>query len=196
MKLKYYMRGIGIGIFVTAVILSISIKQNAPLSDQEIMDRAKQLGMYYEDEVIFQKDKSGADVLDDEEKTSVKKDSEGETSDNKISDNEVLENENREAENTEAENKETENEQSVSGNLTQSGINAKKDVVFVVDQGSGAKTICEKLKEEGLITDVEAMEAYLKEKKYANKLHAGKHTIPSDATVEEISEILISPPEK
>jgi hypothetical protein len=50
MKLKYYMRGLGIGILLATLILSISnTKEN--LTDAEIIARAKKLGMVMEDEI-------------------------------------------------------------------------------------------------------------------------------------------------
>lgn len=47
MKLKYYLRGIGIGVFVTAIILHFSLagKGNTQLSDEEIKQKAAALGM-------------------------------------------------------------------------------------------------------------------------------------------------------
>lgn len=45
MNLKYYLRGLGLGIIVTAVILSLSSNQKEKLSDAEIIERAKALGM-------------------------------------------------------------------------------------------------------------------------------------------------------
>lgn len=47
MKLKYYMRGLGIGIILTALILSISGNKER-LSNDEIVSRAKNLGMVLE----------------------------------------------------------------------------------------------------------------------------------------------------
>lgn len=44
MKLKYYMRGLGIGILITTIVLSIGGKKEG-LSDEEIMAKAKDLGM-------------------------------------------------------------------------------------------------------------------------------------------------------
>ena len=44
MKLKYYLRGLGIGIIVTTVILAVSFsKKEIKMSDEEIMARAAQL---------------------------------------------------------------------------------------------------------------------------------------------------------
>lgn len=45
MKLKYYLRGLGIGIVVTALLMGIATKDNGTMSDEEIKARAAQLGM-------------------------------------------------------------------------------------------------------------------------------------------------------
>lgn len=55
MKLKYYMRGLGIGIILTTLILSIGGTKDK-LSDQEIKDRATVLGMEMKDEDNFNLD--------------------------------------------------------------------------------------------------------------------------------------------
>ena len=51
MKFKYYLRGLGIGILISTIILSISfaMKKN-DLSDDEIIARAKELG-----KILYQK---------------------------------------------------------------------------------------------------------------------------------------------
>lgn len=48
MKLKYYLRGLGIGIFVTAFICTIAAGSPSELTDEEIMERAESLGMVRE----------------------------------------------------------------------------------------------------------------------------------------------------
>ena len=46
MRLKYYLRGLGIGIVVTAVIMGVSMgQQKATMTDEQIIARAKELGM-------------------------------------------------------------------------------------------------------------------------------------------------------
>ena len=63
MKLKYYLRGLGIGIMVTTVIMSF-IRQPEELTDTQIKARARELGMVEgnvladlkkEEEVSFEK---------------------------------------------------------------------------------------------------------------------------------------------
>ena len=48
MNLKYYLRGLGVGILVTALIMSIAAKGKETLSNEEIKERAKALGMVEE----------------------------------------------------------------------------------------------------------------------------------------------------
>ena len=46
MKLRFYLRGLGIGILVTAIILTIAYRgKTTPMTDDEVRERAKQLGM-------------------------------------------------------------------------------------------------------------------------------------------------------
>ena len=52
MKLKQYIRGIGVGMIVTVVLYSaIIIPRKYTLSDEEIMERAKELGMVMQEDV-------------------------------------------------------------------------------------------------------------------------------------------------
>ncbi len=45
MKLKYYLRGLGIGIIVTAILMGVATKGKAEMTDEEIKARAAELGM-------------------------------------------------------------------------------------------------------------------------------------------------------
>ena len=47
MRLKYFLRGLGIGIVVTTIILAISHNVGRRMSDSEVIGRAKELGMAY-----------------------------------------------------------------------------------------------------------------------------------------------------
>ena len=53
MNLKYYLRGLGVGIVVTAVIMGIALGgKKQELSNEEIKERAKELGMIEESTVL------------------------------------------------------------------------------------------------------------------------------------------------
>ena len=45
MERKYYLRGLGLGIAVTAAIMGIMTSREKTMTDQEIIARAKELGM-------------------------------------------------------------------------------------------------------------------------------------------------------
>ena len=49
MKLKYYLRGLGIGILITTIIfiIGIHVNQDQMFSDEEVIRRAKALGMVW-----------------------------------------------------------------------------------------------------------------------------------------------------
>ncbi len=52
MKLKYYLRGIGIGVIVTALIMGIALPSKFTPSDEEIIARAEELGMKMENRTL------------------------------------------------------------------------------------------------------------------------------------------------
>ena len=55
MKLRYYMRGLGIGVLVTAILMSVTLNgKTEKLSDEEIIARAEELGMVMEyDDIVL-----------------------------------------------------------------------------------------------------------------------------------------------
>ena len=68
MERKYYLRGLGIGIAVTAIIMGIALSGDRKMTDAEIIARAKELGMV-ENTVLSEEedqDASGVDAVDPE----------------------------------------------------------------------------------------------------------------------------------
>ncbi len=62
MKLKYYLRGLGIGIIITTIILMIGFsRKGSSLSDEEIIERASRLGMVMQEK----SDAGGLPGIDD-----------------------------------------------------------------------------------------------------------------------------------
>ncbi len=76
MKLKMYLRGLGIGVFVTALLMGLATKNMAqqPLSDEEIVARAQELGMVYEDKLLINNDSKAKETATEaNENTAVSK---------------------------------------------------------------------------------------------------------------------------
>ncbi len=62
MKLKYYLRGMGIGIILTAIVMGFALGgRKATISDAEVIERAKTLGMVDPNSGVLSQTLSGAD---------------------------------------------------------------------------------------------------------------------------------------
>ena len=89
MKLKYYLRGLGIGILITTIIfiIGIHVNQDQMFSDEEVIRRAKALGMVMDEtdgKTINELDKDKKqDSESKDQKDSQKEDSKESKSDNK-----------------------------------------------------------------------------------------------------------------
>lgn len=72
MKLKYYLRGLGMGIVVTTLILSVALHNKGQMTDAEVIERAEELGMVqaYESGVLDEKEQSGESAEKQEEQRS------------------------------------------------------------------------------------------------------------------------------
>ncbi|MDE6064125.1 MAG: hypothetical protein K2G20_06030, partial [Lachnospiraceae bacterium] len=66
MKLKYYLRGLGIGILVTVLLTTISSGERRTMTDEEIKARARELGM---SESMVLADMQGGSASGEDDKT-------------------------------------------------------------------------------------------------------------------------------
>ena len=73
MERKYYLRGLGLGIVMTAVIMGIALSGSRKMTDEEIIKRAKELGMVedtYLAETVQDEEQTQQDIEDAEKKDS------------------------------------------------------------------------------------------------------------------------------
>lgn len=183
MKLKYYLRGLGIGIIITTIILTIVHSGSAKeLTDEEIITRAESLGMVMKEDPLFSNsklDKNSENKVDTEGMNG----SEVAVHTEVMEDSEMLENS---EESLDIEN-ETETD-AVSG--AESEIVATGEVYrLVIPYGSMPRSICNELEENGVIESAESLRQYLGEVGYAKIIKVGEYDIPYGATNEEVYEI-------
>lgn len=186
MKLKYYLRGMGIGIIVTTIILAISFShREVEISDEEIMARAAALGM-----VMQQEDKE-PDATEAQEVMDAEPDAEAETE--PVTDADTNTNVDTENEiNTEQEadmESEGQDEEVAAVNSVDNGTYR-----LVIQRGDVCRVVCETLAENGVIDDAESLRAYLFELGYANSLSIGVYDIPYGLTMEEVAQIIMAGP--
>lgn len=162
MKFKYYLRGAGVGLIVSTVILMIVFsKHNVKLSDDDIIARAKELGMVMED--------SG----DNKEEEPANNDDNGE--DNPDDNDNPDDGNNDNNENGE----------------DNGGENETEFVEFVIRSGEFSDVVSNHLYEKGLVDDPVKYNEWLMAHGYDEDLQPGTFMIPKGATYEEIAEILV-----
>ncbi|MCI5613370.1 MAG: hypothetical protein MR356_03390 [Agathobacter sp.] len=218
MKLKYYLRGLAVGILVTTIILAISFSQTKrELSDQEVINRAKQLGMVMADSGKIE------DYREDTQ-TETGQSEQGETEENVTGDtqNGAEDNEGVTGDNgtvtgdngTVTGDNGTvtgdigtvtgDNEGGIGDNEGGTGDNGTgtedagsdtegKMVTLVISKGQFGRQISESLKKEGLVDDAEAFMKYLGETGKSEEILPGTYEIPMGSTYEEIVKILLAP---
>lgn len=188
MKLKYYLRGLGIGIVVAVIITSISMGNRQPMTDEEIKARAAELGMIEnsvlsdianKDDEAIKNDEPAKDdeALQDNEPVIDEPTQDEPTQDEPTQDEEQLEEEEKNDE--PAENEEN-NQQS----------NDKNTVSITVVSGDSSWTVSKRMEEAGLIESAKDFDTHLCRYGYDKKISVGTYKIPVTATHEEMAKIL------
>lgn len=192
MKLKYYLRGIGIGMIVTTIILMITfaVHKDQPLTDDEIRERAAELGM------VMAEDLPVSDKLVDTDPAGQSADAEDGSVDSWTDPQGAQDDDAIDADGNDADDAAPADGQS--GDAAQE--NDKKDddtkqevieqVEISIVGGEYSNAVCKKLKKAGLIEDVDDFNKYLSDGGYDNQIQPGNYTIPKGADYEEIIRII------
>ncbi len=198
MNLKYYLRGLGVGIVVTSLILGIGLgSRKEALSNEEIKDRARALGMVEESsitvaEVAVQQEEEAVD--DPELLNDVDAELKDDAADKADAETEVSATPevSSEPEVSAGATAETDNE-TAPGATPKAGddtAETREIVDITINPGEGSYAISRKLEQSGLIDDASEYDAYLCDNGYHTKLRAGVHKIPMGSTREEIAKLL------
>ncbi len=199
MKLKYYLRGLGIGIIVTTIILMVSFSQrDNSISDEEVIARAEVLGMVMpEDET---QETSGSTELSGDvgqegaepQDTDAVSEGEDVLADSASESGDASSDNGSESGDASSDNGSAEN---VTDDEVGAGDEAQTDVYrLTIRQGDVCRTVCEDLAENGVIEDAEALRTYLFEIGYASSMSTGQYDIPYGLTIEEVAQILQAGP--
>ncbi len=173
MKLKYFMRGLGLGIILTTLIIAISNPQGK-LSDDQIRDRAKKLGM-----VMKNDNKSDLDkALEDMNLTLTPKPSPTAKPTNAPS---TKPTEKPSVEPTKAPEKESSSKNTNTKQLEQS-----RKIQFTIQKGMSSGKVAKLLVEKGLIKDADAFNQYIINLKKAGLIKVGSFSVSQNATYDNI----------
>jgi len=203
MKLKYYLRGLGIGILITTVILSLAGIGRKNMTDEEVVKRAKELGMVESTLLSDLPDQTKAEeVRPTEPETSLQPEtSEQESSaEPETSEPETLEpevspepEETASTPETPAAPEETPvapEETPVSPEDGNPDTPAGETVTLVIGRGESSTTVSKNLKKAGIVEDAAAFDRFLCNNGYDKKIITGTYEIPYGASEEEIAKII------
>lgn len=163
MKLKYYMRGVGIGVFVTTIILVIAFAfTDNSMSDAEIIEKAKKLGMVESSKTMTSNSTNTTN-----------------STNNSTEGNQTIPG---------ATNPMPDNS---SANNSTANVN-NDSVEFTINENDVSRTVIERLAQQGLISDEAAFNKYLNDKGLDNNLQNGTFKIKRGISEEELANLLVT----
>ncbi|MCI7558264.1 MAG: hypothetical protein MSS86_06490 [Lachnospiraceae bacterium] len=216
MKLKFYLRGIGLGIIVAVALCISAGMKNDQISDEEIIKRAEALGMVPSSETLNESvDEAIRDGLETEEMT--ENDASGDAAAVKVNEDiSATEPDETEVNPDEADNSNFDETPPAAGSDgaatpkvtptltkevtpaptkepdkdTNDTENDTEYITVVVERGSGSDTVARKIEAAGLVANASEFDRYLCNNGYDKRISAGNHKIPINAREEEIAKIL------
>lgn len=177
MKLKYYLRGLGIGIVVTAIIMTVVLGNKQPMTDDEVIARAKQLGMI-ENSVLTELAEKNETKNETKEEPAVEKIDETKEEPTVESTDETT---------NEMVDESIKPEEDVKDNDV---TNAEKNVSVTVVGGDSSWSVAKRMEEAGLVESAKDFDTYLCKQGYDKRISVGTYEIPVNATHEEMAKII------
>ena len=194
MRLKYYLRGLGLGIIFAVIIMMIGFHGNKQsMSDTEIIEKAKTLGM------VEAKNISGtvADEYNSEKTDSSATNSDASSQKAETEQDSQMQDSQTAQEDTQQEDTQQEDTQQ---EAAQPAADAKQETVepqdavttytISVTSQDTCRTIAEKLKALNLVDDAEQFRIYMGQKGADHFIADGEHVIPQGASYDDIITIL------
>ena len=194
MKLKYYLRGLGIGMIVTALILGISFSSrqeqaSQPMTDDQIRERAAELGMVDSSELTLAalqnsaKQQAGS-TPEETTETQEQKEITGETTEETETTAEPQETqtETAEPETTASPEPAAEPETTAAEQTQTAGI--------TINRGADSGSVSRQLYEAGLVENAKAFDNYLCNNGYSRSINPGTYEIAPGTSEEEIAKII------
>lgn len=197
MRLKYYLRGIGVGVIVTTILfmILISVKRNdAPQQASDQGGESKTIAEFENDAQSAANTETGqgsqaADVADSQQ---------GESQPDGALDSQQGESQPGDEPDTRQDGRPDDEPDAQPEDSQPADVQPEANspsqkagkVRFIISGGEYSDVICKKLQEAGLIDDADAYNNFLIEENYDNFINPGVYDIPKNATYEEIAVLL------
>lgn len=212
MEKKYYFRGLGLGIIVTAVIMGIALsggEKKVKMTDDEVIARAKELGMIEDSRLLEPSVESNEADGQEDAAAPVQKD-DAVKKDDPVKKDIAVAKEKEEADAAkpaEAEkpkedagqkpsekkpsadtNEMTKQDEDIPKPEAEPSAGGTKSVTIA--SGDGSYTVAKKLADAGVVSSADAYDDYLCANGYDKRLRPGTFKIPADAGDEQIARIV------
>lgn len=168
MKIQYYLRGLGIGIIVTALVMGITKDRKEPLTEAEIRAMALEIGMVDSNSLKLT-DTQASGEPDSFSGTPEPGEPSGDEGPGEGEDGE-----------------EPEEPEEPSGDEGQ----PDEGITVEIEPGAGSRAICRMLEEVGLIEDADSFDRYLIDNGYSKRIRMGTYVIIPGTDPEEIARII------
>ena len=210
MKLRYQMRGLGIGIIVTALLMGVALDDQRPLSDAEIKLLAAELGMVEEDSLklsdVQQSSVSESDNQQKEQDSSPEGTAVSETETPTEAPTEAPAPESTVVPTTEPTTTPTVEPTPVPTaeptaeptvapteeptRESEDKVTSGTIITIVVKSGANSYSVSKQLAEAGLVESANAYDKYLCNNGYAERIQVGTFEIPMGSSQQEIAKII------
>lgn len=191
MKLRYYLRGLGIGIVVTALVMGMTTRaDDRPLTDAEIRAMALKLGMVDADSRSLTDISGQAGVQASASPTYSPSSTNSPLPTESPLPTDLNTSEPSEDSGSPSPEVTETPSSSPTPAETDEPIAERETVTIVIVRGDSSYTVSRRLQEAGLIDDAGAYDSYLVDNGYSKTIRTGTYRIPVDASWEEIAEII------
>lgn len=197
LKLRYFIRGLGMGIVFTAIVMSLSlqasrsriIRENA-LTKEEIMEKAMGYGMIMnasdDTTSVEQNDSSKEEQI--QEKNQDAKEVQEAKDEQDAEDDQLKESNDDDQQNNKDGNDKVESDMD---STKDKGMIISIDYTPIkITSGMTATSVGKLLNEKGVIEDIDEFRIYMSEQGYSSKILVGEYLIPLDATYKKIADII------
>lgn len=198
MKRKYYLRGLGTGILVTALILIIASGQKETMTDEEVKARAKELGMVEStllSDLANQTPAAEPETMADPAATAEPETAEKATPEPAAeleTTEEATPEPAAEPETTAEPTPEPTAEPEATAEPTTDPATEQESILITIRSGESSVSVSKTLEEAGLVASAQEYDRYLCENGYDKKIRSGEHRIPLGADDAEIAAIITS----
>lgn len=172
MKIKWFLRGLGIGIVVTALLLCITYRSSD--KNNNVIKQAKELGMVFPKNETESVEKSANDLIMETSEPASGPAVSGEVT----------------KEETPEEKKAKKKLEDSKKDITNASAYQSGQKTFVVKSGLLSSSVAREMEEAGIIEDADKFDEYLEKNGYGKLVRSGKYKIPENADFETIAKII------